>query len=249
MRPATRRSVSRLVAFLLLLSLPACGGGSEPSAPPAGSRPVSFTSSDGVELEGRLSGGGTVAVVLSHMYPADQSSWWPFADALSDEGYLVLTYNFRGYCPGGEAGCSEGPKDIAEIWRDVLGAISFVRSQGAKRVMLIGASMGGTASLIAAGQEEADVSAVVTLSAPTSFGGLAVDADGLAAVGAAKLFIAGVGDGSAAASAEDLYERSPPPKRLEILTTDDHGTDILSGNQAGPVRTLILEYLDRYASR
>jgi pimeloyl-ACP methyl ester carboxylesterase len=202
---------------------------------------VSFPSSDGVELEGRLAGGGTVGVVLSHTYPADQSSWWPFSDVLTDEGYLVLTYNSRGYCPGGEAGCSEGEKDIEEIWRDVLGAISFVRSQGADTVMLVGASMGGTASLIAAGRQGAGVS-------PTSFEGLAAGPEALAAVTAAKLFVAGVGDGAASTSAQDLYELSPPPKRLEVLTTDDHGTDILSGNQAGPAQTLILDYLQRYAS-
>lgn len=248
MRPATRRSVRGLVTLLLVAFLPACDGGAESSDPPAGSTSVSFPSSDGVELEGRLAGAGTVGVVLSHMYPADQSSWWPFSDVLTDEGYLVLTYNFRGYCPGGEAGCSEGEKDIEEIWRDVLGAVSFVRSRGAEEVMLVGASMGGTASLVAAGREGASVSAVVTLSAPTSFEGLAAGPEALAAVTAAKLFIAGVADGAAVTSAQDLYERSPPPKRLEVLTTDDHGTDILSGNQAGPAQTLILDYLHRYVS-
>jgi len=34
--------------------------------------------------------------------------------------------------------------------------------------------------------------------------------------------------------------------RVEILTTDDHGTDILDGNQSGRARTMILTYLETY---
>jgi pimeloyl-ACP methyl ester carboxylesterase len=198
-------------------------------------------------LEGRVVGEGPVAVVLSHMRPADQTSWWDFARDLADEGYRVLTYDFRGYCPGGVAGCSEGDVDIEAIWRDVVGAIAFVRSEGARQVMLIGASMGGTASLLAAAQDGTDVDAVVTLSAPVSYEGLVVSSDVLTRVSGAKLFIAGVGDGSAAEAAEELYDLSPPPKRVEILTTDDHGTDILDGNLSGRARTLILDYLAQYA--
>jgi pimeloyl-ACP methyl ester carboxylesterase len=229
------------------LLLAACRGTEPPSAPPQGSRAVSFRSTDGVRLEGRLIGEGSVAVVLSHMRPADQRSWWSFAQDLADAGYLVLTYDFRGYCPGGVGGCSAGERDLGAIWRDVLGAIDFVRSQGASRVALIGASMGGTASLLAAAQEGVAVEAVVTLSAPASFEGMDLSPDVLTRVDAAKLFIAGTGDGQAAADAERLYGSSPPPKRVEILTTDAHGTDILSSNQAGRARTLILGFLEQVA--
>ncbi len=242
-RGARRALVGALAAALVAA---ACGGGPT-TAPPEGSRAVSFPSADGVRLEGRLIGEGRVAVVLSHMRPADQRSWWPFAEELAEAGYLVLTYDFRGYCPGGVGGCSEGGRDLGEIWRDVLGAIAFVRSEGARRVVLLGASMGGTASLVAAAQEGISVEAVVTLSAPASFEGMVADADLLSRIDAAKLFIAGTGDGTAARDAEALYAASPPPKRVEILTTDAHGTDILIGNQAGRARTLILQYLEQVA--
>ena len=132
----------------------ACRGAEPPSAPPEGSRAVSFPSADGVRLAGRLIGEGSVAVVLSHMRPADQRSWWSFSEDLADAGYLVLTYDFRGYCPGGVGGCSAGERDLGEIWRDVLGAIDFVRSRGARRVVLIGASMGGIIGSMFAGVDE-----------------------------------------------------------------------------------------------
>lgn len=250
MRLAAAPGALRTVALALALAFPtaACGGGEEaPATPPAGSEAVTFTSADGVVLQGRLFGEGAVGVVLSHMLPADQTSWWDFAAALAGEGYLVLTYNFRGYCPGADAGCSEGEREISAIWQDVLGAIDLVRSRGAATVMLAGASMGGTASLVAAAQEGVYVDAVVGLSAPVEIDGLVADANVLTRVSAAKLFVAGTGDTSAADAAQKLYASSPPPKRVEILTTDAHGTDMLTSNQAGILRTLILDYLEQYS--
>jgi pimeloyl-ACP methyl ester carboxylesterase len=243
---AGRRALAGALGVVLALAV-ACREAEPAGVPPEGSRAVSFPSADGVRLEGRLIGEGSVGVVLSHMRPADQRSWWPFARDLADAGYLVLTYDFRGYCPGGVGGCSAGERDLGEIWRDVLGAIDFLRSRGARQVVLIGASMGGTASLLAAAQDQVSVEAVVTLSAPASFEGMDLTPDVLTRVDAAKLFVAGTGDGQAAADAERLFDLSPPPKRVEILTTDAHGTDILSGNQAGRARTLILRYLEQVA--
>jgi len=238
---------ARPIAILLVgaIALVACG---EPPHPDlSGSSPVTFETRDGVTLEGRLFGDGSTGVVLSHMQPADQRSWFAFANRLADEGYLVLTYDFRGYCPGGVGGCSQGDLQIPAIWQDVLGAMDFVRSEGATSVALVGASMGGTASLVAAGQEGSDPEVVVTLSAPASIEGLNVDAALLQRVTANKLFIAGVGDAAGAASAEQLYEIAPPPKRPEIVPADDHGTDLLTGAQGEVVQRLIETYLAQFA--
>jgi pimeloyl-ACP methyl ester carboxylesterase len=198
-------------------------------------------------LDGRLFGEGSTAVVLSHMGPADQRSWFAFANRLADQGYLVLTYDFRGYCPGGEGGCSQGDLQVSAIWQDVLGAMDFVRSEGATSVALVGASMGGTASLVAAGQQGSDPEAVVTLSAPASIEGLNADAALLQRVTANKLFVAGVGDASAAASAQDLFEIAPPPKRVEFPPADDHGTDLLTGSRGEEVQRIIETYLAQFA--
>jgi pimeloyl-ACP methyl ester carboxylesterase len=240
-----RRRHRQPTAVLLLVLLILTGCSAEPEADLSGSREVSFPAADGVRLEGRLFGDGTSAVVLSHMRPSDQTSWFRFAGRLADAGYLVLTYDFRGYCPGGKGGCSQGTRDIAAMWQDVVGAIDFVRSHGATSVSLVGASMGGTASLVAAAREGADVRAVIVLSAPASIEGLVVDGPLLSQVSVGKLFIAGVGDATAAADAESLYAQAPPPKRVEIVPADDHGTDLLTGSQAEVVRRLIETYLQQ----
>ncbi len=238
------------VSAVLVLAAASCAPSpqQERASDLATSSAVSFESPDGVKLAGRLFGDGSVGVVLAHMLPADQTLWWPFAHTLAGAGYTALTFDFRGYCPGGDAGCSEGTKDVAAIWQDVVGAVSFLKARGATRVMLVGASMGGTASLIAASQPGSSVAAVVALSAPQSIEGLTADQNVLASVTAAKLFVAGIGDPTGSAqAAQIMYDQSPEPKRLEIVTSNDHGTDLLTGNQSGRVQTLILNYLEQYS--
>ncbi|HEY7761383.1 MAG TPA: alpha/beta fold hydrolase [Actinomycetota bacterium] len=226
--------------------LAACGPSSPPPSP--GSEPVSFTSAGGVELEGRLfeAEGATAGVVLAHMRPADQSSWFEYADTLADEGYRTLTFNFRGYCPGGDAGCSAGEVDVPSLWRDVEAAVRFLRSAGAPRVAVIGASMGGTAGLVAASQPTARIAAVATLSAPMSIDGLVVSPEMLSATPSAKLFVAGNADAAAATDAQRMYDLSVPPKRVEILPSEDHGTDLLDGNQGPNVRGVLSSWLARF---
>lgn len=248
---APRFRLVRLAAAVTIasLALPACGPSSPPPSP--GSRAVTFPSTDGVELAGRLfeAEGASAGVVLAHMRPADQRSWFGFADTLADEGYRALTFNFRGYCPGGDGGCSSGEPDFPSLWRDVLSAVRYLRSTGVPRVAVIGASMGGTAALVAAAQPEGRVGPVATLSAPVSIDGLSVTPETLVAVTSAKLFVAGNGDASAAADAQGMYDGSAPPKRVEIVPSEDHGTDLLEGNQGPNVRQLLLGWLAAFLPR
>jgi dienelactone hydrolase len=209
---------------------------------------VTFPSSDGVELSGRLFGpdDASAGVVLAHMLPADQSSWFAFAERLGDAGYRALTFDFRGYCPGGDGGCSKGQKNVTAIWQDVEGAVAYLRDLGVQRVGLVGASMGGTASLVVAGQPGAGIDAVATLSAPVQIEGLVVTPEVLQQITAAKLFVAGNGDTGAAADAEAFFNQTLQPKRVEILPSNDHGTDLLTGNQSENTRTLLQSWIRLY---
>jgi pimeloyl-ACP methyl ester carboxylesterase len=217
------------VATVAALLLVACGDGDAPG------RLIRFRTEDGVSLAGELRGSGPTGVVLAHMFPADRTSWSDLATLLEDRGYTSLAIDFRGY------GDSGGERDIPEIWRDVLAAIDALRDRGARKIVLVGASMGGTASLIAASR--AEVHGVVTLSAATTFMGLSAPPEVLQAVDEPKLFIAAEGDGSAAATAQGFYDTASGAKRLEIVTGEDHGTDLLEGRHGDAVRQMILEFL------
>jgi len=43
-----------------------------------------------------------------------------------------------------------------------------------------------------------------------------------------------------------FYDSSVPPKDVELVTTADQGTDMLTGNQSERTRDLIIGWLTRY---
>jgi hypothetical protein len=43
-----------------------------------------------------------------------------------------------------------------------------------------------------------------------------------------------------------MYDLSVPPKRVEILPSEDHGTDLLEGNQGPNLRELLATWLARF---
>ncbi len=112
---------------------------------------IRFRAGDGVELVGRLWGEGDVGVVLAHGFSQGeaQDGWLPFPAVLAKRGYLALTFNFRGFCDG--EGCS-GDGERGNNWRDAMAAVALLEERGAKKIFLIGASMGGLAVLRAAGR-------------------------------------------------------------------------------------------------
>jgi pimeloyl-ACP methyl ester carboxylesterase len=251
-RPSASRPLLAVLIGLLALSASACvdAAGDIRADALAGSTAVTFRTSDGMELAGRLFGDPASArtgIVFAHMLPADQTSWYEFAKRTADQGYLALTFDFRGYCPGGDGGCSQGDKSISADTTDLTAAVAYLRSRGADTVALVGASMGGTAALLVAAEEAGSIAAVVTLSAPQAIEGLVAGPDVLAQVTSAKLFVAGSGDGEAAQAAQAFSDQSPAPKRLEVVASDDHGTALLDGNQAEIVRNLVLSELAQYA--
>jgi pimeloyl-ACP methyl ester carboxylesterase len=241
-----------LAVLALVVVLAASCTGSTSSVDPASlanSTPVTFSTSDGVQLSGRLFGpeSATTGVVLAHMLPADQTSWYPFAERLAGQGYRVLTFNFRGYCPGGDGGCSQGTKQVNAADVDLQAAVDRLREDGAASVGIAGASMGGTAALRVAATDPKGIAAVATLSAPVAIDRLSVDPQTLAQVSAAKLIIAGLDDPSGAAGAADtIAAGSPQPVREEIVTSDAHGTDLLTSQQGERVQELLEQFFAQW---
>lgn len=186
-----------------------------------------------------------VGVILSHMLPSDQSAWSEFAEELAEEGYAVVTFDFRGF---GETG-GEGERDFSMLDEDLSKAVGFLRDRGKQQIFLIGASMGGTTSLVVAARE--DVAGVVAVSAPAQF----EDQDALAAVASItepkllpKLFIASEDDTAAVSSLAALIGASGEPKEEQIYTGARHGTDLLQGEHAAAFFELILEFLREHSS-
>jgi esterase/lipase len=148
----------------------------------------------------------------------------------------VLTYDFRGY------GDSQGERAVSMNALDLSAAVNFVRQQGATQVVLLGASMGGTASLKVAAS--VPVAAVVTLSAPADFGVTVTEQD-LQGMGGAKLFINSQFD-TYSEDTSSMYAQAQPPKEIQMYKGTAHGTDIFD-NYETDLTWRILNFLEHYA--
>jgi pimeloyl-ACP methyl ester carboxylesterase len=229
----------RILVALVAVALVLCACVEETGRPDTDAPSVSFKTSDGITLRGHLFGTGNSWIILSHEFPDDQSAWFPFAGELAGRHYHVLTFDFRGY------GESDGNKQIDHGATDLAAALEYVRTQHPTRVVLLGASMGGTASVIVAASQPVD--GVIGLSAPEQFRGMnAIDVANK--ITAPALFVAGKEDDGAEQSAADLYDQLNPERtRLDILNGSAHGVSLLTSPVAAQVRSDIYGFLSRVA--
>jgi dienelactone hydrolase len=231
--PRRQRWPGAAFAFLLLVVTPlACGSddddqvadepavtssttaASTTSAPDVPTEDVTFDTDDGVELAGRIYGDGTTAIVCSHMLNRSKADFASAGPLLASEGFMVLAYDNRG---DGES--SQGVP--AERVRDLLAAVELVRSRGAAKVFLLGASRGGTLSLDAATRTPVD--GVVTLSAAPPLDGAAA----VAAVTAPSLYVNSEND-DFAESTQEMYDAAAQPKELQIYPGRAHGVALFN---------------------
>jgi pimeloyl-ACP methyl ester carboxylesterase len=158
-----------------------------------GFRRVQLVTRDGARLTGAQKGTGRVGIVFAHQTDGTLCNWLPYARTLA-KGHVVVAIDLRGY------GQSTLPTDASASGRydvDVATAVAQLRRDGAKRIVLIGASLGGTAVLAATRIVRPQVNGVVSLSGPIHFG----DIDPASAVGALRIPVL------LAAASGDMYAR------------------------------------------
>ncbi|MBN1855463.1 MAG: alpha/beta fold hydrolase [Dehalococcoidia bacterium] len=110
------------------------------------------------------------AVVICHGIPAvpfnpEEKGYSELADRFAVEGFVVVTFNFRG------AGLSEGDFDMRGWVRDLSQAVTYVTALDVvdvSSVFLLGFSGGAAASLCVAAVDER-VSGVVSCASPADF--------------------------------------------------------------------------------
>ena len=125
---------------------------------------------------------------------------------------------------------------------DVIAALRFGESQGAKRICVVGAGAGATAALAAAG--EVEVQAIVALSPRAELDGLAPEA--LRETLAPKLIFVGSHNPAAAAEADHVFRRSIGWSLLQSLPTELQGTALLASPWAEQVAETTLAFLRDY---
>jgi pimeloyl-ACP methyl ester carboxylesterase len=180
-----------------------------------------FRAADGTRLVGHRFGNGRVAVVLAHESRGWLCDWVPYAKRLAARGYLAFPFDFRGY---GES--QSNPVSNVRLDRDVVAAAKTVRGLGAKKVFLVGASIGGSAVLRAGPDTRPLVNGVVSVS------GAADLVDAMTAVKRLRvpaLFIAGRYDLDFAANARRLSAATASKdKHVVIVDSGEHGTRLVA---------------------
>jgi pimeloyl-ACP methyl ester carboxylesterase len=265
-----RRRLSLLAAMLVAAA--GCGGGDQPSPdharatptasaapataseticgqPAAGVKAVRFRTGDGVTLSGAVVGSGPVGAVLIHEYPLDYCGWLPYARYLARHGVRTLMFDLRCFgrsaCPGGRG----------HVVADVAAAMAELRRHGARRIAVVGASMGGAIAVVAAARLHP--AAVVNLSGERTTAGLTpgitVNA-GAAAPGvtAPALFVVARGDRYVPVADMRAVARraQSTTKRLIVLPPiAGHGWNLLLGTRTtwSPLARTVATFILRHA--
>ena len=176
-------------------------------------RTLRFFASDDTPLAGVVLGSGSRGIVLGHGQGSDICEWLPYARGLAADGYRVLAYDAR---------------SGLRVDLDLAAAIEALRRTGSEHVVAMGSSMGAIAAIVGSASLAVPPAAVVSLSAPASFGPL----HGLEAVGgmtAPIFFAASNDDDPFAGDARAMYAASASPdRRLVMLPGAVHGSGMLA---------------------
>lgn len=191
---------------------------------------VQFRTEDGILLVGWVLGESTRGVTLAHANGWMVNSWLPFARRLVEAGYMVILWEFRNIEPSGFA-----PPPSWQRWDlDVLAAAQVLRERGATRILAMGASDGGNATAVAS-PHIPDLAGIALLSSPARSKGDGVKALGQLSPDIPAFFAVSTDDpgGRFYPEVEALYRGSAAThKEFHVLTSYEHGTDLLSDEDA-----------------
>ena len=202
---------------------------------------VAFTAADGTKLVAHRYGDGRTFVVLAHQDGGNLCQWYPYVKRLAQLGYSTLPFDFRGF---GESQVRKGAaNDRVEL--DVLAAVKLARNLGARRVFVMGASMGGWAALRAMPRISPPVRGFISLSTPPQYRQDVLPA--ARELTLPVLYLASQDEGLATET-KALYEATGSADRtMRIVPGSAHGVDLLDPTLGRPgwrtARALIETFL------
>ena len=180
-------------------------------------------------LAAAVVGSGPVGVVLANQTDNSVCEWLPLPSYLADHGMQVLAFDYG------------NGDDSAEVHA----AARYLRAHGGRRLVLIGASIGGAVVIDAGVHLHPQPSAVVSLSAVPEVTSYPFPADAQRL--RSPIFQIGASDDPLTQYGKDtrlLYRASPSPgKRLLLVPGSAHGVDFVSSNGTTTIRNAILRFI------
>ena len=180
-----------------------------------------------------LGSGGTTGVVFANQSASIACGWLPYARNVARSGVRSVVFDYGTASREGE----------------VLAIARWLHEHGVRRVVVVGASIGGRAVVTAAARARpGEVAAVVSLSGERILGAqrdLIVDARRLKVP---ALWVSSLNDGYTNFGIEtrQLYRAAKGrarPDQLLMVGGDDHGIDLLTGPQAKRVVPAVTRFI------
>jgi pimeloyl-ACP methyl ester carboxylesterase len=201
-----------------------CGGGTTPTLASSSL----WLSADGAWFDTGLVGpvDSTTVAVFVHQSDRDYCGWWTYVQYLAQHGVRSVLLDLCGF---GQTVCPAREPVLGSGATAVLVAAQWAKAHGATRVVAVGASMGGTATILAASRDKGHIlNAVADLSGPIAY----LDVDDTNAghkIRIASFFATDpddelVGPGEI----EGLASQIKSPKPIEHLDGTGHGWALLS---------------------
>lgn len=168
-------------------------------------------------------GEGETAILLANMSIGGEKQWDPFVAAVDKQKFTTVTFNYR---------------DIDDAAADMDLILGWLKENGFRRVICIGASLGTRACSSIAREPE--------------IGGLVLIAGSVhhASVAQAtypKLFISGALD-RWAFDIQTGYEQAAEPRQLVLFEENRaHGTDLFSSKDRETFLTLLIDFVNSQA--
>jgi len=202
------------------------------------SHAVTFSTPDGATLNGELYGSGDTAVIFSVMGNCDPG-WREFAQLTGAQGLMTLTYLWRGCRESG--GVDE--EEIQKFVDDLRGAIAFMREQGATKIILVGASLGGCASAKLTVESQVDGLVVVASPSEISQWGFSIETSDLDS-DIPKLFITAEEDDTVPLEAtQELFNLAAEPREWQTYPGTAHGTELFDEENGKEIQDRILQFI------
>lgn len=195
-------------------------------------------------------GNGRVVVVLLHQTDRNGlCGWLPFMPAAADAGLAVLAIDL---CRYGESDCravADGTFTDADQIDPVAVAVDYARTElHADRVVVAGASMGGSVALMSAATLPG-IDAAVDLSGPVEWEGMTVVRRGRALDVPVLVAMASNEGPEEAAGAQEIVANAPAGSAL--LTPEvGHGYDLLNDSEGAvlPLAEDVLRWVKRHTT-
>jgi pimeloyl-ACP methyl ester carboxylesterase len=236
----TRRTLASLLFVLGLLATgSAVAQVDVPDEAPIGGVEITFSSADGVTLEGNLfaaKGTPKGAILFVHEPFRSSRDWAYMAEKMSRKGFTSLVFDLRGHGRSLMKGDEEldrelfGDEEYQAMSADVLAGLEALRAAkgvGDAPVHVAGADLGGSLGLLLA-DEDPSIHSVALLSPGLGY-------DGVSIVGAVRklgkrplLLVFSMEDGYARKSTEVLEKEAVGPIHVETYYGVGHGTKMLA---------------------